>query len=417
MNRANLIVNLILFQSHPEYSFSYGVKDPHTGDHKEQWEKHDGHSVKGHYSLVEPDGSVRTVDYTADDKNGFNAVVKHSGSHYHPSGIKPTSHSEIHLETHGIEELKSGSYSEFNKEDYILPEDAKIHYTIEKKLKPDFNFEDDKIKVADINSPSMNYLFLNGNKEPVYYYQYPQSSSSKYIVHPGLATSYSSIQKTVSSHPQPIIKSNSFSPYGYATSYSSLKHISKSLKHPSSSTGISSLSLPQSSKTLLSGASSLLPSSNLHDHSNLLSGVGSLLPQKTKLFLVTPRTKIVDNSVLSGENVGVGTSIQQNSGILDHSSFLSAGSSSVQSSQFLEPSTWVSGVSSVEKPTITSSEFTKLLGDVSKYISLKNPMVNKVEFGYLDDNYNKKVSFPVQYIDSSSKLPQPKQVLVTMFLK
>lgn len=28
----------------------------------------------GQYSLVEPDGSIRTVDYTADPINGFNAV-------------------------------------------------------------------------------------------------------------------------------------------------------------------------------------------------------------------------------------------------------------------------------------------------------------------------------------------------------
>lgn len=34
--------------------------------------------MKGQYSLVEPDGSVRTVDYTADDHNGFNAVVHKS---------------------------------------------------------------------------------------------------------------------------------------------------------------------------------------------------------------------------------------------------------------------------------------------------------------------------------------------------
>lgn len=34
--------------------------------------------VKGQYSLVEADGSLRTVDYTADDVNGFNAVVSKS---------------------------------------------------------------------------------------------------------------------------------------------------------------------------------------------------------------------------------------------------------------------------------------------------------------------------------------------------
>lgn len=30
----------------------------------------------GSYSLIEPDGSVRTVIYTADPINGFNAVVE-----------------------------------------------------------------------------------------------------------------------------------------------------------------------------------------------------------------------------------------------------------------------------------------------------------------------------------------------------
>lgn len=41
-----------------------------TGDVKSQSEHRDGGFVKGQYSLVEPDGSVRTVDYTADDVNG-----------------------------------------------------------------------------------------------------------------------------------------------------------------------------------------------------------------------------------------------------------------------------------------------------------------------------------------------------------
>ena len=31
--------------------------------------------MKGEYSVVEADGSIRTVTYTADDHNGFNAVV------------------------------------------------------------------------------------------------------------------------------------------------------------------------------------------------------------------------------------------------------------------------------------------------------------------------------------------------------
>lgn len=38
----------------------------------------------GAYSLVEPDGSVRVVEYRADDKSGFNAVVKRIGPNLHP---------------------------------------------------------------------------------------------------------------------------------------------------------------------------------------------------------------------------------------------------------------------------------------------------------------------------------------------
>ncbi|XP_069668719.1 uncharacterized protein [Periplaneta americana] len=73
------------YYAHPRYQFNYGVKDQHTGDLKSQWEHRDGDKVKGSYSVLEPDGSVRTVDYTADDHNGFNAVVKKSGPSRHPS--------------------------------------------------------------------------------------------------------------------------------------------------------------------------------------------------------------------------------------------------------------------------------------------------------------------------------------------
>ncbi|KAL0266554.1 UNVERIFIED_CONTAM: hypothetical protein PYX00_009064 [Menopon gallinae] len=74
------------YKSYPKYSFNYGVNDAHTGDIKQQTEHRDGDVVKGQYSLVEPDGSVRTVDYTADPINGFNAVVVKSAPSVH---VKP----------------------------------------------------------------------------------------------------------------------------------------------------------------------------------------------------------------------------------------------------------------------------------------------------------------------------------------
>ncbi|XP_044728752.1 uncharacterized protein LOC123292237 [Chrysoperla carnea] len=89
------------YYSYPKYSFNYGVKDAHTGDVKSQSEVRDGDVVKGQYSLVEPDGSVRVVDYTADDHNGFNAVVKKVGPtvHYAPA---PVAHGYVAGLGHGL---------------------------------------------------------------------------------------------------------------------------------------------------------------------------------------------------------------------------------------------------------------------------------------------------------------------------
>ncbi|XP_034831041.1 larval/pupal rigid cuticle protein 66-like [Maniola hyperantus] len=57
-------------------SFAYDVADPYTGDYKSQHETRVGGVVKGQYSLLDADGTKRTVDYAADDVNGFNAVVR-----------------------------------------------------------------------------------------------------------------------------------------------------------------------------------------------------------------------------------------------------------------------------------------------------------------------------------------------------
>ncbi|CAK1604393.1 unnamed protein product [Parnassius mnemosyne] len=75
--------------AHPKYDFAYSVADGHTGDNKSQHESRDGDAVHGEYSLLEADGSVRTVQYTADDHNGFNAVVSNSAPAHH-SAPAPT---------------------------------------------------------------------------------------------------------------------------------------------------------------------------------------------------------------------------------------------------------------------------------------------------------------------------------------
>ncbi|XP_039965709.1 cuticle protein-like [Bactrocera tryoni] len=63
------------YDPHPQYKFSYGVDDKVTGDSKSQYEERDGDVVHGHYSLIDADGFKRTVHYTSDPHNGFNAVV------------------------------------------------------------------------------------------------------------------------------------------------------------------------------------------------------------------------------------------------------------------------------------------------------------------------------------------------------
>ncbi|XP_044312950.1 larval cuticle protein A2B [Drosophila rhopaloa] len=61
---------------HPQYSYSYDVQDTLSGDNKGHVEERDGDIVRGEYSLIDADGFKRTVTYTADSVNGFNAVVR-----------------------------------------------------------------------------------------------------------------------------------------------------------------------------------------------------------------------------------------------------------------------------------------------------------------------------------------------------
>lgn len=61
------------------YQFEYSVHDDHSGDIKQQKEIREGDAVHGSYSLVQPDGVHRIVEYTSDKVNGFNAVVHYEG--------------------------------------------------------------------------------------------------------------------------------------------------------------------------------------------------------------------------------------------------------------------------------------------------------------------------------------------------
>lgn len=75
--------NCIQFSDHHHdkniyYKFEYAVNDTKTHDVKSQKEERHGDVVTGEYSLLEPDGNVRTVKYKADWKTGFHANVVNS---------------------------------------------------------------------------------------------------------------------------------------------------------------------------------------------------------------------------------------------------------------------------------------------------------------------------------------------------
>lgn len=73
-------------QVKPLYKYGYWVHDPKTNDMKNHWEHRDGDVVHGSYSLMQPDGHMRVVDYTVDRHNGFNAHVKYIYEGGHGSG-------------------------------------------------------------------------------------------------------------------------------------------------------------------------------------------------------------------------------------------------------------------------------------------------------------------------------------------
>ncbi|KAF4516905.1 hypothetical protein B566_EDAN007993 [Ephemera danica] len=67
------------YVARPDYKFGYGIEDSKTGNKQSHEESRDGDVVRGQYTVLEPDGSMRIVQYTADPKNGFQAVVKRTG--------------------------------------------------------------------------------------------------------------------------------------------------------------------------------------------------------------------------------------------------------------------------------------------------------------------------------------------------
>lgn len=72
------VTNSPVVDGRPLYKYAYAVKDIKTGDTKSVREERDGDFTKGFYSLLQPDGIVRTVVYDVGPTTGFNAVVSNA---------------------------------------------------------------------------------------------------------------------------------------------------------------------------------------------------------------------------------------------------------------------------------------------------------------------------------------------------
>ncbi|KAE8737083.1 hypothetical protein FOCC_FOCC017459 [Frankliniella occidentalis] len=76
------------------YKYQYAVDDRASGVVNDRWEQRNGDFVKGQYSLLDPDGKVRTVDYEVDGERGFHAVVR--TQYPAPSLLSIQSASQVH---------------------------------------------------------------------------------------------------------------------------------------------------------------------------------------------------------------------------------------------------------------------------------------------------------------------------------
>ncbi|XP_044759226.1 calcium-responsive transactivator-like [Coccinella septempunctata] len=63
------------YDPNPSYQFGFDVKDDLYTNYQNRKEQKEGNKITGSYSVVDSDGFLRTVTYTADPKEGFKAEV------------------------------------------------------------------------------------------------------------------------------------------------------------------------------------------------------------------------------------------------------------------------------------------------------------------------------------------------------
>merc|ERR1711875_202733 len=84
------------------YSYNYAVADDYSGAAFNQAESNDGTGiVEGSYSVNLPDGRIQTVNYKANDLEGYVADVTYEGEAQYPEAV-PVAHAVAHPVAHAI---------------------------------------------------------------------------------------------------------------------------------------------------------------------------------------------------------------------------------------------------------------------------------------------------------------------------
>merc|ERR1739838_1278520 len=79
------------------YTYNYGVADEYSGAAFSQSESNDGTGVvEGSYQVNLPDGRIQTVNYHANDIDGYVAEVSYSGAAAYPEAVPVAHHAVAH---------------------------------------------------------------------------------------------------------------------------------------------------------------------------------------------------------------------------------------------------------------------------------------------------------------------------------
>ena len=118
---------------------------------KSQWEHRDGDTVRGAYSMLEADGSMRIVEYRSDKDLGFRAIVKKIPNYLDVRRRSPSKYSPTTSPPPRI-------YRPSSSEAAVRPRDkAQNRYTTSAKNLPD-EFEYTARTSSDAADPSRKYV-------------------------------------------------------------------------------------------------------------------------------------------------------------------------------------------------------------------------------------------------------------------